>query len=130
MIQYRFLNATKMIQSSESARIYPSVRLRLRRQGMTKESCFSSSKEKGGLEECKHKSYLPTRKQAYKESCKLTRIQKLDDPVKSLMEKQRADGPIGKKIIGKLIFDDEIFIVGLFTDCMINSIVNFSVIAQ
>ena len=73
---------------------------------------------------------MPTRKQAYKESCKLTRIQKSDDPVKSLMEKQRADGLIGKEIIGKLIFDDEIFIVGLFTDCMINSIVNFSVIAQ
>ena len=45
------------------------------------------------------------------------------------MEKQRADGLIGKEIIGKLIFDNEIFIMGLFTDRMINNIVNFSVIA-
>ena len=45
------------------------------------------------------------------------------------MEKQRADGLIGKEIIGILIFDDEIFIMGLFTDHMINNIVNFSVIA-
>ena len=45
------------------------------------------------------------------------------------MEKQRADGLIGKEIIGKLIFDNEIFIMGLFTDRMINNIVDFSVIA-
>ena len=45
------------------------------------------------------------------------------------MEKQRVDGLIGKEIIGKLIFDDDIFIMGLSPDRMINSIVNFSVIA-
>ena len=32
MIQYRFLNGNKMIEPSESTRIYPSVRLRLKRQ--------------------------------------------------------------------------------------------------
>ena len=37
------------------------------------------------LEECKNKSHLPTRKQAYIENCKLTRIQKSDVPVKSLI---------------------------------------------
>ena len=37
MIQYRLLNATKLKQSSESTRIYPSVRLRLRGQLENKE---------------------------------------------------------------------------------------------
>ena len=86
MIQYRFLNGTKMIEPSESTRIYPSVRLRLKRQLESKErpkkAIFQVEKEKGGLEECKNKSHLPTRKQAYNENCKLTRIQKSDGPVK------------------------------------------------
>ena len=59
---------------------------------------------------------MPTRKQAYNENYKLTRIQKSDDPVKSLIAKQRADGLIGREIIRKIIVDDESFIVVLFTD--------------
>ena len=59
---------------------------------------------------------MPTRKQAYNENYKLTRIQKSDDPVKSLIAKQRADGLIGRQIIRKIIVDDESFIVVLFTD--------------
>ena len=68
MIQYRFLNGTKMIEPSESTRIYPSVRLRLKRKLENKErpkkAVFQVEKEKGGLKECKNKSHLPTRKQA------------------------------------------------------------------
>ena len=55
MIQYRFLNGTKMIESSKSTRIYPSVRLRLKRKLQNKErpkkAVFQVEKEKGGLKE-------------------------------------------------------------------------------
>ena len=50
MIQYRFLNVTKLIQSSESTRIYPSVRLRLRQlenNERLKKAVSQVEKEKG-----------------------------------------------------------------------------------
>ena len=68
---------------------------------------------------------MPTRNQAYNENYELTRIQKSDDPVKSLIAKQRADGLISREVIRKIIFDDESFIVVLFTDRMISNIANF-----
>ena len=77
------------------------------------------------LEEHKNKSPLPTRKQAYNENYKLTRIPNSDDPVKSLIAKQRADSLIITEIIRKIMFDDESFVVLLFTDCMINNTANF-----
>ena len=50
MIQYRFLNVTKLIQSSESTRIYSSVRLRLRQlenNERLKKAVSQVEKEKG-----------------------------------------------------------------------------------
>ena len=53
MIQYRFLNEAEMIEQSESTRIYPSVRLRFKRQLENKEqpknASFQVEKEKRGL---------------------------------------------------------------------------------
>ena len=65
---------------------------------------------------------MPTRTQAYNKNYERTRIQKSDDPVKSLISKQTVDDVTGKGIIPKIIFDDESFIVVLFTDRMINNI--------
>ena len=49
----------------------------------------------------------------------LMQLQKSDDPVKSLIAKQRANNLIGREINWKIIFDDESFIVVLVTDCII-----------
>ena len=129
IIQYRFLNGTQMIEPSESTRMYPRVRLRFKSQLESKErpkkADFQVEKEKGGLEECKISSHFTRSKQAYNENYKLTQIQKLDDPLKSLNTKQRADGLIGKEIMRKIIFNNESFIVVLFTDRMINNVASF-----
>ena len=61
MIQYIFLNGTKIIELKESTRISPSVRLRLKRQLENKErpkkTVFHVEKEKGGLVEWKKNSH-------------------------------------------------------------------------
>ena len=118
-----------MIEPNENTRIDLSVRLRFKRQlknkKRSKKAVFQVEKEKVGLEKCKYKSHLPTRKQAYNENYKLTRIQKSDNSVKLLIAKQIVDGLTGKKIIRETIFGDESFIVVLFTDYMINNIANF-----
>ena len=128
-IQYHFLNGTQIIEPSESTRVYPRVRLRFKSQLESKErpkkADFQVEKEKGGLEECKISSHFTRSKQAYNENYKLTQIQKLDDPLKSLNTKQGADGLIGKEIMRKIIFNNESFIVVLFTDRMINNVASF-----
>ena len=69
--------------------------------------------------------HLLTRKQAHNKNHKFTRVQKSDEPVKSFIVMQKAVGLIDKKIVRETLFDDENFILVLFTDSMISKIVSF-----